>query len=123
MYEVKVKSTFNASHAIPMANGEMEPLHEHAWGVEVVFAGAELDDRGVLLDFVAIEQHLQRILAPLDGANLNEHPFLEGRPSSAEHVARRIYELLSAEQWHPARLSSVMVREAPGCTVRFAPRD
>lgn len=122
-YEVRVRDTFHASHAIRLPGGDMEPVHWHHWGVEAVFRGAELDDAGVLVDFEVVGRRLREVLAPLEGTHLNDHPFLESAAASAEHVARRIWEALvgdpPAQTWAPARLISVGVTEAAGCVAVY----
>lgn len=119
MFEVKVQSSFKAVHAIRLPNNELEPLHEHNWRVEVTFAGPQLDDNGVLIDFVAVQKDLDSVLDSLNGTNLNEHPFLAGKPSSAENVARRLFETISARNDRRAKLKEVQVQEAPGCSAIF----
>lgn len=120
MYEVAVEVGFSASHAVRLPNGEMEPLHSHDWLVTVVFQGTDLDDDGLLVDFVAVQERLTGILQPLEGANLNDHPFLEGRAASAEHIARRVFTLLGEGERTAARLEKVIIREAPGCSASYS---
>ncbi len=119
MFEVRVESSFKASHAVRLPGGEMEPLHEHDWRVEAIFCGPDLDGGGVLLDFTIVQQALNEIIEPLYGANLNQHSFLQGKPSSAELVARRIFELLNTRDWPGAVLTKVVVKEGPGCEAAF----
>ena len=121
MYEIAVDGTFHARHAVLLPTGELETPHWHAWGVEVTFAGAELDAGGLLVDFVAVQDELKAIFGELDGANLNGHPFMAGDPPSTEFVARRIFERLDGRSWAPGHLVRVTVEEAPGCRATFAP--
>ncbi len=98
----------------------MEPLHEHDWRVTAILRGPELGKDGFLVDFCFVRQEMDRILDPLTGANLNEHPFLAGTPSSAEAVAQRVFEALDRLDWRGPELAGVVVMEAPGCSAIFS---
>jgi 6-pyruvoyltetrahydropterin/6-carboxytetrahydropterin synthase len=119
MYEVAVERSFRAAHAITMG-GRPEPSHQHDWHVRVVVAG-DLDADGLLCDFHALEEHLEAIIAPLAGRDLNAvSPFDRLNPT-AEQVARHLAERL-AETLPPAlTLKSVSVTEAPGCMATYRP--
>ena len=124
MFEVKVESNFKASHAVQLPDGRMEPIHEHDWGVAVFFCGCELDQRGLLVDFVRVQDRLADMLEPFSGRNLNEHALFRETPASAELLARKFFELLSKHDWSGAVLTKVIVTEAPGCSAAFcAPPD
>lgn len=119
MYEVQVESEFYASHAVMMPSGELEPVHWHRWRVQADYEGPTLDSHGLLVDFVTVQAEIRQILDPLEGAHLNDHPFLENRWPSTEEIARRIFECLACRPHEPARLRSITVHEAPGCSARY----
>ncbi len=120
MFEVRVERTVRAAHAVRLPDGAMEPLQEHDWRVTAILRGPELGKDGFLVDFCFVRQEMDRILDPLNGANLNEHPFLAGMPSSAEAVARRVFEALDRLDWRGPELAGVAVVEAPGCSAIFS---
>ena len=105
--------------------GACEPLHGHNWRVEAVVEGPRLDADGLLCDFHAVEEALESVLAPLDNADLNTAPPLQGSNPSAEVVARHICERLMAalegELAPGARVARVSVTEAPGCRAEYEP--
>ena len=112
--------TKNQEMDVDMPTGEMEEPHWHAWRVEVVFSGPELNDDGMLVDFVIVEQALARILGPLEGTDLNAFAGLEGQPPSTELVARYVHDRLQESPWTPARVARVTIEEAPGCRATYA---
>ena len=121
IYEVSVERSFHARHRVARADGKWEPIHDHEWRVRATWRGAELDERGLLVDFVWAEEALRRICAQLEGTLLNDHPLLGGLPAGAEVVAQRVFGGLEAVPGGgPGRLWSVGVREAPGCTAVYA---
>ncbi len=118
MFECRVQGRFSAAHQVRMYDGQLEPIHGHDWLIEAVYRGAQLDGIGILIDFVAVEQALQRIVAQLHHTHLNEAPFLQGLNPTAEHVAQRVFEDLHAAL-PEAPLVAVYVTEAPGCVAGY----
>ncbi len=121
MYEVAVERSFSAAHALRGYRGKDEPLHGHNWRVEVTVATAILAQDGTAVDFVLLSEALDRVLAGLDHANLNELPPFspsgEGINPSAENLARYIFERLSPS-FRPTR---VRVWETEGCSASYLP--
>lgn len=119
MWEIRVESTFSARHAIRYPSGEVEDPHDHEWQVEVRYAGADLDDHGLLVDFVQAKHTLDAVLNKLAGTDLNTNPVLAGRNPTAEHVAGFIYAELQRAGRTADNCVAVLVEEAPGCKACF----
>jgi len=119
VYEVRVTTELSAAHQLRLYEGELEPLHDHAWKVEAVFRGPELDRIGVLIDFVTVKKVLDDILKPLHGQNLNESALLAGVNPSAEQLAYCVFMQLRQRLGDPSYLKAVYVREAPGCIAAY----
>jgi 6-pyruvoyltetrahydropterin/6-carboxytetrahydropterin synthase len=95
MYEVSVDETFAAAHNLRNYHGKCEDLHGHNYKVRVVLAGKELDETGLLYDFVHLKGVIREVIGSLDHKYLNElAPFDTVNPS-AENVAKYIYERTS----------------------------
>jgi 6-pyruvoyltetrahydropterin/6-carboxytetrahydropterin synthase len=120
VYELLIESTFHATHAITIRGVPEEP-HAHDWLVVVRVTGESLDADGVVCDFHELESHLDRILTPLKGADLNTvEPFIDAAPSAervAEHIARSLDACYA--DGDRVRIADVTVTEAPGCRARF----
>ena len=122
IYEATVERSFTAVHAVALPEGSIEPPHRHQWNVTAAFRAERLDEpMGVVVDFLAADKALQRVLGELDGRDLSDLPqFADGR-CSAERVAEWIARsLLSSLSCGPL-LYRVRVTEAPGCTASFFP--
>jgi 6-pyruvoyltetrahydropterin/6-carboxytetrahydropterin synthase len=92
MYEVSVDETFAAAHNLRNYHGKCEDLHGHNYKVRVVLAGKELDETGLLYDFVHLKRVIQEVIGSLDHKYLNElAPFDKLNPS-AENIAKYIYD-------------------------------
>ncbi len=107
MYEVSVDETFAAAHNLRNYHGKCEDLHGHNYKVRVVLAGKELDDTGLLYDFVHLKRVVQEVISGLDHKYLNElSPFDRLNPS-AENIAKYIYERSSSQLPRAANAASI----------------
>ena len=96
MYTVRIEDEFAAAHFLTRYHGKCERLHGHNYKVFVTASGTNLDEGGMLLDFVILKSALRKITSELDHTSLNDHAaFSDGRPS-AERIARFIHERMSA---------------------------
>ena len=138
MYRLEISDTFSAAHAIVIA-GQREPLHGHDWHVTVTIEGEHLDADGLLVDFHAVSDALERIIGPFHNRSLNEgKPFdqtvsLTGGPKGenpttelvALHIARSLIEAgpsIGLDTARGVHVSSVRVTEAVGCAATYFPR-
>ena len=119
MYEITVRDTFNALHRVRLADGQWEPVHGHDWQVVVAVAADELDQDGMVADFVEVRSALRDTLARLQYAYLNELPMFGRDVATAERVARVCHDALSRQDRWGGKVRYVEVIEAPGCTARY----
>lgn len=119
MYRVTIGDHFSAAHRLLLPDGGSEPLHGHNWSVEVGFCGQDLDESGVLVDFVEAKKRLAEVLAQLHHADLNACALMGGINPSAEHVARVIHQELANRVSRPDLLEYTRVEEEPGCWATF----
>ena len=105
-YTLAVKRDFVARHYLFGGDwGAENELHSHHYQVEVQLEGKILDEHGYLVDIVAVEAHLEELVAYYRDQSLNDLPEFVGLTPSIEHFARllgqellsRIKEPLSAE--------------------------
>jgi len=119
VYTVIIETTFNASHQLTLLNGSKEPLHRHKWKVETAISGDKLDKMGLLIDFNRLKIMVESITAGLTGTQLEKTPDFAHINSSAENVARFIYERLEKSLDRGLMLDYIEVTEAPGCRARY----
>lgn len=97
MYTTAVQRSFIAQHFLIGGDwGSENELHSHQYRVELQLEGASLDQHGYLVDIVAIEAHLDGLVANYRDRTLNELPDFEGLNPSIEHFARILSEHLAA---------------------------
>lgn len=122
MFFVTYRTEFAAAHQLRHYRGATEPLHGHNFRVEVVVRGEELDEAGMLIDFLDLRDAVQGALERLEHRHLNELPeFHErgGASPSAENVARHLYREVSKTLPARARMDAVTVFETDRCSATY----
>jgi 6-pyruvoyltetrahydropterin/6-carboxytetrahydropterin synthase len=89
MYTLAIKRDFVARHFLIGGDWGLEnEVHSHHYQLEVQVEGRDLDAHGYLVDIVALEAHLDEIVAYFRDRNLNELPEFVKLNPSIEHFAR-----------------------------------
>ena len=92
-----IERNFSSAHQLRGYKGKCENLHGHNYKIEIFARGRELDNIGLLVDFVELKQAADDIVFYLDHKNINElPPFDEEFNPSAENLARYILENIAA---------------------------
>lgn len=113
MYELTVISSFSSAHNLRGYEGACENLHGHNWRVEAQVVAAALDPVEMVIDFKRLKAEANRILDGLDHRYLNEVPPFDRLNTTAENIARFIYdELGKALNGKGVRVSRVRVWES-----------
>ncbi|MBR4904590.1 MAG: 6-carboxytetrahydropterin synthase QueD [Selenomonadaceae bacterium] len=121
MYELTVRSAFEAAHFIRGYEGKCSRLHGHNWNIEALIRGEELDSLGMLVDFKILKAELNKVLEELDHRFLNElEIFVEENPT-AENLARKIFRRLAASEIFngATKLYAIKVFETPNSCVTY----
>jgi len=92
MFEVTIEETFAAGHALRNYRGKCENVHGHNYRCQVTLEGTELDEIGLLVDFVELKRVVHGVLDRLDHQWLNEFPPFDVLNPSAENMARYVYQ-------------------------------
>jgi len=92
MFEVIIEETFAAGHALRNYKGKCENVHGHNYRCQVTLEGAELDDIGLLVDFVELKRVVHAVLDRMDHQWLNEFPPFDVLNPSAENMSRYIFD-------------------------------
>ena len=98
MFEVMIERHLSSAHQLRGYKGKCENLHGHNYKIEIYARGDELNNIGLLVDFVELKQAADDLVAYVDHKNLNElEPFVEEQNPSAENVARFFLEELASQ--------------------------
>ena len=91
-----IERNFLSAHQLRGYRGKCENLHGHNYRIEIYARGNELDNIGLLVDFVELKAAADEVVQYLDHRNINElEPFVELQPS-AENLAKYILERVAA---------------------------
>jgi 6-pyruvoyltetrahydropterin/6-carboxytetrahydropterin synthase len=92
MYEVGVFGHFQASHALVGDFGPASELHTHDYRVEVAVRGRHLKPDGTLVDITILNTALAAVTQRLDQRHLNEVLGLSGHNTTAEAIAKFVFD-------------------------------
>ncbi len=119
MYELTIKGHFDAAHAIRDYPGECRNLHGHTWDVEVSVEGLELDEIGIVYDFKQLKADLTEVLEPYDHAYLNDVPPFDVLNTTAENLAKVLFEELAERVGDRVKVVAVSVWESPIAKITY----
>ncbi len=119
MFSLTVKTAFVADHQLTMPNGSKEHLHRHNWLVEASVSGKKLDEMGLLMDFHEIKRKLNAIVKPFGNRRLEQLDCFENISSSAENVARYVFDQLKDKLPQQVKLDYILITEEPDCQAKY----
>ncbi len=96
MYTLAVKRSFVARHFLVGGDwGKENELHSHHYQVEIQLENQILNEHGYLVDIVALEAHLDELIAYYRDQTLNDLPEFAGLNPSIEHFSRLLCQELA----------------------------
>lgn len=120
-YTVGFSGHFDAAHFLKDYDGECSNIHGHSWRVDICVSSLELDQFGMIVDFKALKEHLNKELKRYDHKLINDiYPFTDINPT-AENLAYDIYMAFKKElmSYTLVTLESVTVWESESCYARY----
>lgn len=92
-----IERNFSSAHQLRGYKGKCENLHGHNYKIEIYAKGEELNNIGLLIDFVDLKRAADEVVKYLDHRNINElPPFDEELNPSAENLAKFILEYIAS---------------------------
>ena len=120
MFTVSVETHFGASHQLALPDGSKEPLHHHDWVVTANLSSDKLDSMGFVMDFCRLKAVVDKTIAEFDNVPLDSIDYFRRNNSSAENVAKYIFDKLEPKLPGGVELRSIRVVEEPGCSAKFS---
>ena len=96
MFEITIEESFSSGHALRNYRGKCENVHGHNYRCQVTVEGPDLDEIGLLVDFVELKRVVHAVLDRMDHQWLNDFPPFTVLNPSAENMAKYIYDEVSA---------------------------
>jgi len=119
LFTVSVEMHFWASHQLTLPDGSKEPVHQHNWSVAAEVSRSKLNHMGLVMDFRQLKAMIYNIVNELDNMSLDKNDYFQKNSSSAESVARYVYEKLELRLPKGVKLNHIRVIEEPGCVAKF----
>ncbi|MEE9369846.1 MAG: 6-carboxytetrahydropterin synthase [Sedimentisphaerales bacterium] len=119
MFKISIETHFHASHQLALPDGSKEPLHDHNWVVATDVSSEKLNSMGLVMDFHRLKAAVGNIVSEFDNNPLDKIDYFQRHNSSAENVAKYIYEKLEPKLPQEVKLLSISVVEEPGCSAKF----
>ena len=125
MFEVSVEQTFAAGHALRNYHGKCENVHGHNYRVQITVAGQNLDENGLLVDFLELKGLMARVVDYLDHRFINDLPPFDVLNPSAENLAKYFHDEVSGglNSQRPVRISEVKIWETDTSLAVYRPSD
>jgi 6-pyruvoyltetrahydropterin/6-carboxytetrahydropterin synthase len=123
MFTISVQTHFWASHQLSLPDGTKEPAHSHNWIVSANVCSDTLNNMGIVMDFGQLKSALDKIVDEFDNTSLDRIDYFRKNNSSAEYVAKYIYEKLEPTLPKRLKLQSIKVVEEPGCSASYSTTD
>ena len=120
MFTVSVETYFWASHQLVLPDGSKEPQHQHNWAVTAEVGSSELNSMGLVMDFYRLKALVHNIVSELDDTAMERIDYFQRNSSSAENLARYIYEQLEPKLPKGVKLQSIWVGEEQGSSAKFS---
>jgi len=104
---------------LTLPDGSKEPLHNHNWHLIVAVSADKPDKMGLVMDFGRLSDIIDGIIAPFESTQLEQFDVFENINSSAENVAKYIFDRIEPLLPSSVRLEYVKITEAPRCSVTY----
>ena len=93
MYSLGVRREFSARHYLVGGDWGPENIeHSHRYRMELVLEAKSLDHHGFLVDIVAVEEHLDAVVADFQDQTLNGLAAFSGLNPSIERLATVLHD-------------------------------
>lgn len=98
MYAVEVRSHVMIAHSLAgEAFGPAQKMHGATFVIDVAFLRPELTENDIVVDIGLATEALERVLAPINYANLDELDLFGGRRSTTEVLAKYVFDAIARE--------------------------
>src|SRR5271154_3215869 len=123
MIEVSVEQSFAAGHALRNYHGKCENVHGHNYKVRITVAGEQLDQTGLLVDFLEVKRLMGAVIDYLDHRFINDLAPFDLINPSAENIAKYFYDRVATgiKNEVPVRISAIQVWETDTSSAIYRP--
>ena len=122
-YELTIKVDFGAAHHLRQYKGKCERLHGHNWKIDIHLSADELNEDGMVVDFVDAKKAAREVLKRFDHYYLNEVPPFDTLNPTSENIARVLAEEIQKQLPEGLRVARLTAWESDNCGATYIPDD
>jgi len=120
LFTICIETCFSASHQLTLTDGSKEPLHRHKWLVKAGVSSDSLNNMGLVIDFRRLKTMVNSVVCVFGNNRLETLDCFQRNNSSAENVAKYIYDKLEPKLPEGVKLDFVSAMEKGACTATFS---
>jgi 6-pyruvoyltetrahydropterin/6-carboxytetrahydropterin synthase len=120
-YELTIKTDFGAAHHLRQYKGKCERLHGHNWKIDIHLSADELNEDGMVVDFVDAKAAAREVLKRFDHYYLNEVPPFDALNPTSENIARVLAEEIQKQLPEGLRVTRLTAWESDNCGATYVP--
>ena len=120
MFTISVETRFGASHQLTFPDGTKETLHHHNWTITAEVSSNKLNSIGLVMDFWRLKAIVAEALGEFGTGPLEKISYFQTNNSSAENIAKYIYEKIEPKLPGGVKLDCVIVAEEPDRRAKFS---
>ncbi|MCL4439897.1 MAG: 6-carboxytetrahydropterin synthase QueD [Firmicutes bacterium] len=95
MYEISAFGHFDAAHFLRGYPGKCANIHGHRWKVEITLQGVNLNQLGILIDFMEVKRMLKEVVDMFDHKMINDVPPFDSLNPTAENITKFVFDEMS----------------------------
>ena len=95
-------------------------MHQLIWTVCANVASDRLNNMGLVMDFRVLKAMVDNIVSEFSDMTLDKLDYFKRNGSSAEMVAKCVFEKLEQKLPGGVKLKYIKVIEEPGCSAKFS---
>ena len=103
-----------------LPDGSKEALHSHDWRVVAAVSAEQLDKMGLVMDFCRLNDIIDNVISSFEKTRLEQLDIFSDVSSSAENVAKYVFDIVEPLLPLGVKLEYVRVTETPGCAATYA---
>jgi 6-pyruvoyltetrahydropterin/6-carboxytetrahydropterin synthase len=119
MYALSVEKIISTAHRLRDYDGPCERIHGHNWKIRMDVRAASLDEIGIAVDFVVLQDILDEVAGPFDHQLLNDIPPFDALNPTAENLVKYLYDKIKVLLPKGIDLKKVTVWETDNCLVSY----
>lgn len=119
MFRLSTKKMISAAHVLRDYDGPCARLHGHNWNVKIEVLSDKLDEVGITVDFLDLDNILWDVIGPFDHNNFNDFPPFDKINPTAENVARYFFDQIKAKLPVHVKINKISIWETDQYLVEY----